>query len=169
MLCLPLLLAGWHGLVFSQTFTSITSGSPVTELGAWRSVTWVDYDRDGDLDLFVTRGKAGGQDNVLFRNDGPPNFTFTRMSDLSISQDHLPSDGSSWADYDNDGNPDCFAANWYNVNNLLFHNNGNGTFTRITTGPVYTDRGYSETGSWADYNNDGLVDLYVANSAGSRL
>ncbi len=154
---------------FSQTFTKITTGSPVTEAGAWRSVNWVDYDRDGDLDLFVTRGLSGGQNNVLFRNEGGPGFSFTRMSALQISLDQRSSDGSTWADYDNDGYPDAFAVNWYNQNNLLYHNNGNGTFTRILTGPTVNDGGYSETASWGDYNNDGLVDLYVANSSGPRL
>jgi len=162
------LLAAVAPVALAQTFTPVTSGPVVTELGAWRSVNWVDYDRDGDLDLFVTRGKAGGQDNVLFRNDGPPFYTFTRMSSLVISQDHEPSDGSSWGDYDNDGNVDCFVANWYNRDNLLYRSDGGGGFSRITSGPVVTSGGYSETGSWGDYNNDGLLDLYVANSAGTR-
>ncbi len=153
----------------SQSFTRITTGPPVTETGAWRSVNWVDYDRDGDLDLFVTRGLAGGQNNVLFRNEGGPGFSFTRMSGLVISQDGLSSDGSTWADYDNDGYPDAFVANWYNQNNLLYHNDGNGAFTRILSGPAVNDGGYSETASWGDYNNDGLVDVYVANSGGNRL
>ncbi len=151
----------------SQTFTKITAGSPVTEAGAWRSVNWIDYDRDGDLDLFVTRGLSGGQDNVLFRNEGGPGFSFTRMSGLSISQDHMPSDGSTWADYDNDGYPDAFVVNWYGQNNLLYHNEGDGTFSRVLSGTMVTDGGYSETASWGDYNNDGLVDLYVSNSEGT--
>jgi hypothetical protein len=155
--------------LYSQTFTKITTGGPVAEAGAWRSVNWIDYDRDGDLDLFVTRGLTGGQDNVLFRNDGGPGFSFTRMSGLSISQDNLPSDGSTWADYDNDGYPDAFVVNWYNKNNLLYHNERNGSFTRVLTGPAVTDGGYSETASWGDYDNDGLVDLYVTNSSGPRL
>jgi len=158
-----------HIVLHGQTFTPVTTGPPVSELGAWRSVNWVDYDRDGYLDLLVTRGKAGGQDNVLYRNDGPPNYTFSRMSGLVISQDHEPSDGSTWADYDNDGYLDCFVANWYNHNNLMYHNNAGGSFTRITSGAQVNNGGYSETASWGDYNNDGLVDLYVANSAGLRI
>jgi len=164
-----LLFFAIHLQLSSQTFTKITTGAPVTEAGAWRSVNWVDYDRDGDLDLFVTRGLSGGQDNILFRNDGGPGFTFTRMSGLSISQDGRASDGSTWADYDNDGYPDAFTVNWYNQNNLMYHNDGNGTFTQILAGPNVNDGGYSETASWGDYNNDGLVDLYVANSGGPRI
>src|SRR6185503_4718836 len=117
-----LLLAAPNVPAFSQSFTRIVTGSPVTETGAWRSVNWIDYDRDGDLDLFVTRGHSGGQDNVLFRNDGGPGFSFTRMSGLIISQDRRPSDGATWADYDNDGYPDAFVANWYGIHNMLYHN-----------------------------------------------
>ncbi len=166
---LAIMLVAATGQSPSQSFTKITTGPPVSETGAWRSVNWVDYDRDGDLDLFVTRGLAGGQNNVLFRNEGGPGFSFTRMSALVISQDALPSDGATWADYDNDGYPDAFVANWYNQNNLLYHNDRNGSFTRVLAGPAVTDAGYSETASWGDYNNDGLVDLYVANSSGSKL
>lgn len=165
LLILLFLVTG--GETRSQTFTSLTTESPVTETGAWRSVNWIDYDRDGDLDLFVTRGLSGGQDNVLFRNDGGPGFSFTRMSGLPISQDHMPSDGSTWGDYDNDGYPDAFVVNWYGQDNLLYHNDGNGTFSRILIGTMVTDGGYSETASWGDYNNDGLVDLYVTNSDGT--
>lgn len=151
----------------AQQFTKITSGSHVNDLAASRSVNWVDYDGDGDLDLFVTRGKQGGQNNMMFRNDGAPNYTFTKMDTMIISRDNEPSDGSSWGDMDNDGDPDLFVVNWYNRNNLMYRNNGQGKFTRITTGNPATDGGYSETCSWGDYNNDGLLDLYVSNSAGT--
>jgi len=153
----------------SQTFTSVVDVLPVNELGAWRSVNWVDYDRDGDLDLFLTRGWSGGQDNVLFRNDGAPLFAFTRMDGLTVSQDHKPSDGSTWADFDNDGFPDLFAVNWYNEHNLLYRNLGGSSFSGLLAEPPGLNNGYSETASWGDYNNDGLVDLYVSNSAGSRV
>jgi hypothetical protein len=64
----------------SQTFTAVTSGSPVSDTGAWRSVNWVDYDSDGDLDLFVTSGLRAGRNNLLYRNDGLPNFTLTKIT-----------------------------------------------------------------------------------------
>jgi hypothetical protein len=151
----------------AQLFTKITTGAHVNDLAASRSVNWIDYDGDGDLDLFVSRGKQGGQNNMMYRNDGAPNYTFTKMDTMIISRDNEPSDGSSWGDMDNDGDPDLFVVNWYNRNNLMYRNNGNGNFTRITTGNASTDGGYSETCSWGDYNNDGLLDLYVSNSAGS--
>src|SRR5690606_18501461 len=84
--------------------------------------------------------------------------------EIEIAKDGRASDGSSWGDYDNDGDIDLFVANWWNHNNLLYRNNGDKTFTLITDTPIYTDRGYSETGSWGDYNGDGLLDLFVCNS-----
>ncbi len=151
----------------AQQFTKVTTGSHVNDLAASRSINWIDYDGDGDLDLFVTRGKQGGQNNMMFRNDGAPNYTFTKMDTMIISRDNEPSDGSSWGDMDNDGDPDLFVVNWYNRNNMMYRNNGQGNFTKITTGNPATDGGYSETCSWGDYNNDGLLDLYVSNSDGN--
>src|SRR5262245_65826367 len=52
-----------------QTFTKVTTGALVNDVGAWRSVNWVDYDSDGDLDLFVTSGLRAGRNNLLYRNE----------------------------------------------------------------------------------------------------
>ncbi len=87
--------------VFSQTFTKITTGNPVNDGGDSRAVTWIDYDNDGLLDLFVTNGPSAGQNN--FRTYG-----------------------HSWGDYDRDGDLDMFGAR-VNVsggsnNNILFRN-----------------------------------------------
>jgi hypothetical protein len=151
---------------FAQTFSRITDGVEVTDTCDSRAVNWIDYDADGDLDLFVTNGTQGGANNFLYRNDGG---TFTRLTGDSIGSDHRSSDGATWGDFDNDGDLDCFVANWYNQNNLPYRNNGDGSFTLITGSPLFTDRGYSESASWCDYDGDGLLDLVVANSAGLPL
>jgi hypothetical protein len=72
-------------------------------------------------------------------------------------------------DYDNDGFPDLFVANGGDLNNFLYHNNGDGTFTKITTGNIVNDRGYSVGAAWADYDNDGYLDLFVGNRLGNNF
>lgn len=139
------------------SFTKITAGEIITDRAVSYSATWGDYDNDGDLDLFVAN-RGGG--NFLYRNDGA---SFTRMKDGPIATDNFGSISASWGDYDNDGDLDLFVAN-VAANNLLYQNNGNGTFTRITSGPIVTDRVVdSVVGLWGDYDNDGDLDLYVAN------
>jgi hypothetical protein len=73
-----------------------------------------------------------------------------------------------WIDYDNDGFLDLFSANAGGQNNTLYHNNGDGTFVKITSGSLVNDGGNSAGCAWADYDNDGFLDLYVANWQGSR-
>jgi enediyne biosynthesis protein E4 len=150
----------------AQYFTKITSGAIATSVGDSRSVNWVDVNNDGLLDCFVSNGPSGGQNNALFMNVGAGNFT--KLVNDTIVKDNNPSDGASFADTDNDGDLDGFVANWYNVNNLMYTNNGTGNFTRLTTGQLVNDLGYSETATWGDYDKDGLVDLYVSNSAGVK-
>ncbi|MBL7828924.1 MAG: VCBS repeat-containing protein [Saprospiraceae bacterium] len=149
-----------------QTFTKVLNSPVVTTAGDSRSVNWVDIDNDLDLDLFISNGPQSGEDNFLYKNNGKGGFT--AVTDQPLVQDHAPSDGASWADYDNDGDMDCFVVNWYGVDNLLYNNNGDGTFTKVTTGSPVTDGGFSETTSWSDYNKDGFLDLYVTNSSGNK-
>jgi enediyne biosynthesis protein E4 len=147
------------------TFTPVTTGPVVNDSGDGRSVNFIDYDNDGHLDLFITNGPKLGAVPFLYHNDGTGNFT--RVSGDTLVNTKGACDGSTWADFDNDGDLDVFTATWWNQRNLFFTNNGNGSFTRITTGHVATVTTYSEAGSWADYDGDGLVDLYVCNSSGA--
>jgi len=145
-----------------QTFTRITEGSLVNDGGASRSVNWVDVNNDGYCDLFVSNGLEAGEDNFLYINNGPDsNFTFQKVSGDPIVESRSRSDGSSWADIDNDGDIDAFVVNWYNDDNLMYWNNGNGTFEQELGDISVNDAGYSETCCWGDIDNDGDVDLYV--------
>ena len=150
-------------MLLAQQFTKIESGPAVSDGGDSRSINWVDYDNDGDLDLFITNGPAAGQNNYFYENNG--NGTFTKIEDLVITQDKAPSDGSTWGDFNNDGHPDLFVANWYGKNNLLYLNNGDKTFSSLND-TASASGGHSESASWADVNNDAFIDLYVANSDG---
>jgi hypothetical protein len=152
------------GSLMSQVFTPITTGDAVSVVNASRSVTWVDYDNDGYLDLFLTNGPSRGQNNELYRNNGPPDFLLVRVTESPVVSDSGRSDGCTWGDVDNDGDIDLFVVNWYNDNNLLYLNNGAGGFSQVLSGDPVLDGGLSETATWGDYDNDGFLDLIVTNS-----
>ena len=92
---------------------------------------------------------------------------FVKIATGAIVTDANASWSGSWADYDNDGDLDLFVANFLNQNNCLYANNGDGTFTKITTGPVVSDHGYSSSSAWGDFDNDGDQDLLVTNAFGT--
>jgi hypothetical protein len=123
---------------------------------------WGDYDNDGHLDLAVSRFGP----NLLYHNNG--NGTFTKVTSGAIVTDSQQSEICQWADYDNDGFLDLFVANSSGQNNALYHNNGDGTFGKVTTGRIVNDGGNSAGCAWGDYDNDGFLDLFVPNWQGSR-
>ncbi len=149
---------------FAQDFTPAPESVISFENAASRSINWIDYDGDNDLDLFISTGLNGGSNNILYRND---NGVFVRVYGQPVVEDNQPSDGSSWGDFDNDGLADLCVVNWYNRPALLYRNSGNGNFTFVAGSPVTTRNGYSETCTWGDYDNDGWIDLFITNSAGT--
>ncbi|MCB0568419.1 MAG: VCBS repeat-containing protein [Phaeodactylibacter sp.] len=139
-----------------------TTGAWVTDAYTSRSVQWTDINGDGALDLFVANEE--NQYNNLYLNNGEQNFTRTELAPLTTIA--RSSTGSSWADIDNDGDFDLFVANYANQNNQLYFNNGDGSFSAVTDGPVVTDGGYSFGSIFGDIDNDGDLDLFVANGFG---
>jgi len=132
-----------------------------------------DYNNDGLLDVFFTNGaaipsleKTGPEYyNRLYRNNG--DGTFTDVTEKAGLEGVGYSMGVAAGDYDNDGFVDLYVTG---VNrNQLFHNNGNGTFTDVTdkagvNGVVPNlGKAWAVTAGWLDYNNDGLLDLFVVN------
>jgi hypothetical protein len=106
---------------------------------------------------------------TFYRNNG--NGTFTRITAASVVND-IPSGIRSlacvWGDYDNDGFLDLFVSTCSPsalVKQLLYHNNGDGTFTRVLTGSLVNDPGCSQAAIWGDYDNDGFLDLFVTHGA----
>ncbi len=144
-------------------FTRITAGSVVEDNTASAGGNWVDYDLDGDLDLFVAN--LDDQNNLLYRNDG--GGSFTKITDDPVTLDGGHSFGGSWGDFNNDGFPDLFVAN-VGQNNFLYRNNGDGSFTKVTSGVVVSDPGDSQGSSWGDFDGDGFLDLFVANISGQN-
>ncbi len=147
-------------------FTKITTRVMATEGGASRSSNWVDYDNDGDLDLFVANFNAP---NYLYRNED--GSSFTKINNPTITSESLETASSSWADYDNDGDWDLLLTTDGGQNDALYRNDGNGSFAKITATPVANDSLYSTSASWGDFDNDGDEDLFVANlfGTGDRL
>ena len=131
-----------------------------------RGAAWGDFDNDGNLDLFV--GNALARGNQLFRNNG--NGTFRRMPPDLLEGSAANSAYPAWGDYDNDGFLDLFVPNGEQTgeNNALYHNSGNGNFERVQTGSLANDGGHSVSCGWADFNNDGFLDLFVGNLQGER-
>ncbi|HZM04160.1 MAG TPA: choice-of-anchor tandem repeat GloVer-containing protein [Candidatus Saccharimonadales bacterium] len=159
-------------LQVDPTFARITTGAIVTNVGSASCAAWGDYDNDGYVDLIVTsafnRSNGASQKNLLFHNN--QDGTFTQMLNSTVASEARDWRGCSWVDYDNDGNLDLFVTstddNGFASENELFHNNGNGTFTKMTAGSagpiVAPAAGGSEGPVWADYDRDGFVDVYVA-------
>lgn len=145
------------------TFSPDTNNVIYNTMGPSIASVWGDYNNDGNLDLYIcnTRNQGGeSAKNFLYRNDG--NGVFTRIMEGEIVNDTTWSLGAAWADYDNDGYLDLYVANFLEPNNL-YHNNGDGTFTKITEGEIVTDNFRTYAAAWSDYNNDGFMDLFAVN------
>jgi len=136
-------------------FTKITQGPVVTDGGKSVGAAFADYDRDGWLDLYVCNRN---QPNFLYHNLG--NGTFEKITNGAIVTDNANSSGCSWGDYDKDGWPDLIVVN-ADSPNCLYHNNADGTFSKITEGAVVTDVSSCSGASWGDCNNDGFLDLFI--------
>ncbi len=144
------------------TFSLVIGQQWLLQADLSRCVSWTDYDLDGDPDLFITN--ENNAKNDLLRNDGEGQFT--PITAGSIVQSTRSSMSASWGDIDHDGDPDLFVANagyYQEMNNQLFINEGDGTFTEITSGDAVTDGGCSYGSAFADVDNDGDLDLLVAN------
>jgi hypothetical protein len=147
---------------YSQTFTKVNSLPFSNDVGYSQACSWGDYNNDGDLDLFVANGTSQWEENnFLYLNLGTG--AFNRVTSGTVGGDWGKSSGASWADYDNDGDLDLFVTNFAGQNNFLYANNGDGTFNKIGNSIVVLDSGDSRSCCWGDYDNDGDLDLFVAN------
>ncbi len=142
-------------------FTDVTTG-PLLDTGPSFGACWGDYDNDGDLDLYLVKGT--GAPNRLLRNDGGGAFVDVTAGPLGDTGGGY---GACWGDYDNDGDLDLYVVNgcmsgFGCVANRLLRNDGGGVFSDDTNGPL-GDQGLGRAAAFADYDQDGDLDLYLAN------
>lgn len=148
------------------TFTDVTQAARLNDpRGGWASL-FFDYDRDGDLDLFVTRdGWRGVAANSLYRNQGDGTFRdVTRQAGLIEPSDSFT---ASLADINHDGWVDIYVANGVSqadgAANNLYLNNRDGTFTDVAVQAGVANHGRSIGCAFGDYDRDGWPDLIVIN------
>ena len=138
------------------TFTNRAANFGVTVPdGGDRGVGAVDYDNDGDIDLYIS---AGGN-NLFFRNDN--NQHFTNVTYAAGVADWGQGMNACFGDYDRDGNVDLLITNQGTGWNQLFRNNGNGTFSKVTTQAGLGQFRYSNGAAFFDYDNDGYPDIFI--------
>ncbi|GAB4251811.1 MAG: CRTAC1 family protein [Acidobacteriota bacterium] len=185
-----------HGALFRNrrdgTFEEVTERAGLTK-GAWgMGVSAADYDNDGDVDLYLTNFGP----NYLYRNNG--DGTFTEVTETAGVGDPRWSTSAAFGDIDGDGDLDLYVSNYLTLNldrlpprncshrgnivlcgpsglegaaDILYRNNGDGTFTDITeaSGATDPDRYYGLGCVMADFDNDGDLDILVANDATPNL
>ncbi|MFH1572174.1 MAG: CRTAC1 family protein, partial [Gemmatimonadota bacterium] len=145
------------------TFTEAGAIAGVNDAGTGEGLAWGDYDNDGQLDLYVT----GTGPNLLYHNEGDQ--TFTEVAGAAGAAGADASRGPAWGDFDNDGFLDLFVSSNASADRL-YRNNGNGTFTEVGAAEGVADAGPGAGASWGDFDNDGALDLFVANEGSvSRL
>jgi hypothetical protein len=140
--------------------TASVNDTMVDVAGTGYGVAWADYDNDGDLDLFVANFETP---NNLFRNKGNGTFDEVALTAGVADPTAAAVYGVAWADSDNDGHIDLYVGSYQDSRNKLFHNKGDGTFS-VPDWTAFKDphRGSVWGVAWADYDNDGLLDIYVA-------
>ncbi len=169
------------------TFEDVTVSSRINHSGYGMGACAADYDNDGRVDLYITNSGA----DVLFRNNGKGTFVdVTRAAGLGSP---LLSTSCAFGDVDNDGDVDLFVVNYVDLSverpcgdsrvraycrpelykglpYILYRNNGNGAFTDVTReAGVYTTAGKGLGVVFTDYDDDGWVDVFVANDSRSEL
>ncbi|MYI62124.1 MAG: VCBS repeat-containing protein, partial [Gemmatimonadetes bacterium] len=117
----------------------------------------LDFDRDGDQDLYWVNGEGGG--HALYRNDGDHFFDVGEALGIAGRGWGM---GATSADFDNDGDQDLYATQLRE--NLLYRNDGD-RFAEVATAAGVATSHWSTGAAWADYDRDGDLDLYVASYA----
>jgi enediyne biosynthesis protein E4 len=147
------------------TFEDFTAkaGAGIDHPGFTMGSVFGDYDNDGCIDLYLaTGGQYEIEANRLLKGNCDGTFTdVTAKAGVGLKAFTY---SASFVDYDNDGHLDLYCANYgVGAKNILFRNNGDGTFSDVTDRAGVGDRSWSWMAVWSDINNDGRPDLYVVN------
>jgi hypothetical protein len=129
---------------------------------------WLDYNQDGLLDLYLVNGAETPVykpkeplRGALYRNNGDGTFTDVTVQ-AGVGAEGLFGMGIAVGDYDNDGFPDFIVLGYGRC--ILYHNNGDGTFTDVTAQAGVENKGlWASSAAWFDYDNDGKLDLIIVN------
>ncbi|MBI4410604.1 MAG: VCBS repeat-containing protein, partial [Gemmatimonadetes bacterium] len=153
--------------------------------GFWTGASWADYDRDGDLDLYITgyvtydpAASAGSsrqydvdvpanlnpsafepERNLLYRNQGDGTFAEVAQA-AGVAGAEGRSLSAAWADLDEDGWPDLYVANDVS-DNVLYHNRRDGTFSDVSHGALVADYRGAMGLALGDWNGDGDTDIFI--------
>ncbi len=154
------------GITFKQDGTGSNEKYYLETMGT--GVGWIDYDQDGLLDLYFVQSAATKVytpphplRSALYHNNGDGTFTDVTEKAGVGGEGHY-GQGVCVGDYDNDGFPDLYVTGYGSA--ILYHNNGDGTFTNVTEKAGLADKGgWSTSAAWIDYDKDGWLDLVVCN------
>jgi tetratricopeptide (TPR) repeat protein len=150
---------GWDST--DLQYEDIAAKIGLDKTSAGRGTAIFDYNNDGLLDIVITAAHGGCS---LYRNNG--DGTFTDVSVGSGLDECVNAFAIAAGDYDNDGFTDLFITRlgFYNGDAVLYHNNGDGTFTDVTAKAGVQSWGPAFTASWADYDCDGHLDLLICHN-----
>jgi hypothetical protein len=159
-------VAAQAGITFRHDNASSAEKYLIETMGS--GCGWIDYDQNGLLDLYLVNGTATRvytpqqpTRGALYRNNGDGGFTDVTAK-AGVGAEGLFGMGVAVGDYDNDGFPDLLVLGYGRC--ILYHNNGDGTFTDVTARAGLQNSGlWASSAAWFDYDNDGKLDLIIAN------